>query len=108
MPQINVLFRAKVKAGREDEFYKVASEITKSTRAEDEGCINFTFHQHTENPNDFFAYEQWRDQDAFNAHFARLAKVYGAPTEGGILPAFLSDFFEEMQAEMFNVVESAS
>ncbi len=105
MPQINVLFRAKLKAGREQKFCKVASEMTKLTHAEHDGCISFTFHQHIEHPNDIFAYEQWRDQDAFHAHFARLATVYGAPNEGGILPAFLEGFFEEFQAEMFNVIE---
>jgi len=106
MTQVNVLFTAKVKAGKEEEFYKTAGEIMKSSHAEDDGCITFTFHQHTEDKNQFFCYEQWRDQDAFNGHFKRLASVYGAPREGEILPAKLADYFEEMQAEIYNVVES--
>lgn len=105
MSQINVLFRAKVKAGREDEFYRLAGEMMKSTREEDEGCINFIYHQHTSDPRDFFLYEQWRDQEALNAHLDRLVKVYGPPKEGGFLPASLVDFWEEMQADMYNVVE---
>jgi len=103
MPKLNVLFRAKVKAGREEEFYKTASEVMRTTHAEDDGCITFTFHQHVQDPSWFFAYEQWRDQDAANAHFARLAKVYGAPREGEVLPAHLSDFFVEMYADFYNV-----
>jgi quinol monooxygenase YgiN len=105
MSQINILFQAKVKDGQEAEFYKTASELMKSTRAEDDGCITFTFHQHSENPRLFFCYEQWRDQGAMNGHFERLAKVYGAPREGEILPSTLSDFFEEMKADIYNVVE---
>lgn len=105
MSQLNILFRAKVKAGREDEFHKTAAEIVKSTHAEADGCINFIFHQHAEDPTWFFAYEQWRDQEAANAHFARLAKVYGAPREGEVLPVFLSDFFVEMYVDFYNVIK---
>lgn len=105
MSQISVLFRCKVKSGREDEFRKVALEITNSTRAEDKGMKTFLFHQHAENPSLFFAYEQWSDQDAFNAHFERLTKVYGPSAEGEILPAFLVDFFEEMHADFYSIIE---
>ncbi len=105
MSQINVLFRVKVKAGREDEFYKLAVELVRSTRAEDEGCMTFTYHQHTSDPSDFFLYEQWRDRDALQAHLDRLIEVYGPPQEGGFLPASLTDFWDDMQADIYNVVE---
>ncbi len=105
MSQINVLSRVNVKAGREDEFYKLAVELASSTRAKDEGCITFTYHQHTSDPGDFFLYEQWRDRDALQAHLDRLKEVHGPPQEGGFLPASLTDFWDDMQATMFNVVE---
>tara|TARA_B100000315_G_scaffold25378_1_gene21957 strand:+ start:433 stop:750 length:318 start_codon:yes stop_codon:yes gene_type:complete len=105
MSQINVLFRVKVKAGREDEFYKLAIEMARSTIAEDEGCKTFTYHQHAKDPGDFFLYEQWRDRAALQAHLDRLTEVYGPPEEGNFLPASLTDFWDDMQAEMFNVVE---
>lgn len=103
MSQINVLFTATVKEGKEDEFYNTANDIMTSSNAEDDGCITFTFHQHAQNPREFFCYEQWRDQSAFEAHFARLAGIYGAPREGEVLPAKLADYFETMNAELYDV-----
>ena len=105
MSQINVLFRVKVKAGRENEFYKLAAEIVRSTKAEDEGCMTFTYHQHTSDPSDFFLYEQWRDRDAAQAHLDRLIEVYGPPQQGGFLPASLTSFWDDMQVDIYNVVE---
>tara|TARA_Y100000031_G_scaffold44717_1_gene51163 strand:+ start:390 stop:707 length:318 start_codon:yes stop_codon:yes gene_type:complete len=105
MPQINVLFRVKVKAGREDEFYKLAGEMGRSTRAEDEGCITFTYHRHTRDPNDFFLCEQWRDREALQAHLDRLKEVYGPVSEGDFLPASLMDFWDVVQVDMYNVVD---
>lgn len=105
MSQINVLFRVKVKAGQEDEFYNLAAELVTSTREEDGGCITFIYHQHTSDPGDFFLYEQWRDQEALQAHIDRLIDVYGPPKEGRFLPAFLEDFWDDIQADIYNVVE---
>ncbi len=105
MSQINVLFRVKVKAGREDEFHKLAVELVRSTRAEDEGCVTFTYHQHTSDPSDFFLYEQWRDRDALQGHLDRLIEAFGTPQEGGFLPASITNFWDDMQADMYNVVQ---
>ena len=105
MAQVNILFRVKVQAGREQEFYKLVAEMMKSTREEDEGCITFIYHQHAHDLRDFFLYEQWRDRDAVKAHIDRLIRVYGPPKEGQGLPAFLTDFFDEMHVDPYNVVE---
>ena len=105
IPQINVLFRVKVKAGLEDEFYKLAVEMAASTRSEDEGWITFTYYHHTSDANDFFLYEQWRDRDALTAHLDRLKAVYGPVRDGGFLPASLMDFWDDVQVDMYNVVE---
>ncbi len=96
MTQVNIVFQAKIKSGLENDFYKVVSEIMHSTRAEDEGCINFTFHKNANDPSKFFAYEQWRDEKSMNTHFERIVKTYGAPREGDILSAKIMEFFEEM------------
>lgn len=104
MSQINIIFKAKVKEGLEKEFYKVASEIMKSTIIEEKDCITFTFHQQVNNQSVFVAYEQYRNQEAMNYHFERLSKIYGSPKEGEILPAKLSYFFEDWEADMYDVV----
>lgn len=105
MSPINVLFRVKVKAGREDEFCKLTVEMVRTTRAEDEGCRTFNYHQHTSGPSDFFLYEQWRAQDAMQAHLDRLLEVYGPPQEGKFLPASPTSFRDDIQVGMYDVVE---
>jgi len=105
MPQINIIFKARVKEGLEKEFYKIASEIMKSTIAEEKDCITFIFHQHANDPSVFVAYEQYRNQEAMNYHFERLAKIYGSPEKGEVLPAKLRNFFEDFEGDMYDVVE---
>ena len=102
---INILFRARVKPGREAAFHDLAANIAKSTHDKDDGCITFTFHQSAEDARNFFVYEQWRDEASMNAHFARLLDEYGPPSEGGVLPSMIQDFFEEMHAERYHVIE---
>ena len=75
---ITILFFMTAKAGREEECRELVTRSTETTRAEDEGCINYIFHQQIDNPREFVLYEQWRDQAALNAHLARLQAVGGA------------------------------
>ncbi len=67
--------------------------------------MTFTYHQHTSDPSDFFLYEQWRDRDALQAHLDRLIEAYGPRQEGRFLPALLTNFWDDMQADIYNVVE---
>ena len=75
---VTVLFFMTAPAGREEECRELVTRLTETTRAEDEGCINYIFHQRIDNPREFVLYEQWRDQAALNAHLARLQAVGGA------------------------------
>ncbi len=101
--QVNILFRVKVKEGREEEFYHLAGDLMKSSREED-GCVTFTYHQNVDNTKDFFLYEQWRDQDALKAHIKHLQELLGPPDEGKLFPAKLEAYWDEWKAEKFNVV----
>jgi len=36
------------------------------------GCLTYQAHRAADDPNVFYFYERWRDQDAFDAHVASL------------------------------------
>jgi quinol monooxygenase YgiN len=94
------------KAEREDEIRKLATSLTESTRAQDEGCINYVFHQRVDNPREFVMYERWRDLAALQAHLARLQEVYGPPSPGQQgLPAAILEPFEKFEGIGLRVIE---
>ena len=103
-PEITVLFRVKVKTGRVEEFFKFAGELARASRDEP-GCVSFTYHQSVKDAADFFLYEQWQDQAAVNGHLAGLIEQYGAPEEGGFLPKALTDYWDNIEATKYRVVE---
>ncbi len=93
------------KTGREEEIRKLVASLTESTRAKDEGCINYVFHQRVDSPREFVLYERWRDLAAVQAHLARLQDVYGPPAPGGVLPAALLEPYEKCESIPLRVVE---
>ncbi len=95
---ITILFRMTVKAERDNEWRELASQLTWSTRSEDEGCVNYVYHRRLDNPREYVLYEQWRDEEALTAHLARLVRLLGPPPAGGRLPATFLDHFEQTQA----------
>ena len=76
---ITIFFSATVKAERQAEFDVLAREMTASTRAQDQGCIAYTFFRRADQTRDVVLYEQWRDAAALSAHLARLHQVLGPP-----------------------------
>ena len=103
-PEINVLFRVRVKADRIEEFYRLAGTLMQASR-EESGCVSFTYHQSLKDAADFFLYEQWRDQPSLKGHLARLVEQYGPPEGGGFLPKVLTDYWDSMEATKYRVVE---
>jgi quinol monooxygenase YgiN len=111
---ITVLFHMTVKAGREAEAVAVAKEATASTRAEDSGCLAYTFYRRADNPRELMLFEQWRDADVLKAHIERLVRVYGPPDDQAPFPpthfrrrlpkAFL-DLFEKADAVRYDAIE---
>ena len=66
-----------VKPGHEEEAIGFFASLTEATLAEP-GCRMYLAHRSTENPKQFFLYEQYEDRAALEAHrasdhFARLA-----------------------------------
>lgn len=53
----------------------------------------------------FFLYEQWHGREAMRAHLGRLIEVYGPPQEGKFLPASPTSFRDDIQVDMYDVVE---
>lgn len=78
---ITILFSMTVKPEHQQAFTAIAKDMTASTRAQDEGCLAYTFFQRADQPRDFVLYEQWADAAALAAHLARLRQVLGPPDD---------------------------
>ena len=62
-----VVARVAVKEGQEKAFIAIASKLVEATRAE-EGNLFYSLYQSTENPSLFIVYEEYKDDEAFEAH----------------------------------------
>ena len=110
---ITILFHATIKAGCEDECDRVVKDAMATTRAEDKGCLAYTFYRRSDNPRELVLFEQWSDVEALGAHMARLQRVYGPPDENEPHPpthhrrrlpkAFLA-LFEKTEAVRYDVL----
>jgi quinol monooxygenase YgiN len=111
---ITVRFSMTVRPDAEAQSRTVASDLTRTSRAEDDGCIAYTFLQQADSPLQYVLFEQWRDQDALNAHVARLRDVMGpADTDEALpathfrrrLPKAFLDLFEHADVKRYEPVE---
>ena len=102
---INILVHLTIKAGREDEYRKMAARIAKASNEEDEGCITYHYLQDLSDPREFVVYEQWRDQASLDAHTDHLQAMYGPPSPGERLPAAIGDFFEKKINRRYDAIE---
>ncbi len=82
----------------------MAKLLTEATRAEDEGCLNHTYHQQQDDPSKVVLYEQWRDGDVLTAHIAHLIEILGPPAEGQNLPEAFMDKLESISPVLYDVV----
>jgi quinol monooxygenase YgiN len=101
---LTIFFHITVKTGKEQEFLDMAKRLTDVTRAEDEGCLAYIFHQQQGSPREYVLYEQWRDGDALGAHLAHLRELLGPAAEGENLPASLLDMCESTHSLFYDVV----
>ncbi|MBN3553463.1 antibiotic biosynthesis monooxygenase [Fictibacillus nanhaiensis] len=62
---INAILKAK--PGKEESLREELIQVVQASRKE-EGCISYTLHESTENPETFVFYENWLDEDALNRH----------------------------------------
>lgn len=57
-----------VKEDKRDTAIAAMSTMAAAT-LEEQGCNDYTFYADLKNPNKFFLFEEWDDQDCLNAHF---------------------------------------
>jgi quinol monooxygenase YgiN len=58
-----------VKSGRESEVARLFGPLAEASRKES-GCLMYIVHQRKDEPRRFLVYEQYRDEDALDAHRA--------------------------------------
>ena len=64
---ITVVAKVVSKPEKIAETKKILTEMVEPSRA-DAGCINYTLHQHSENPAIFLFYENWSSKELLDAH----------------------------------------
>ena len=57
-----------VQPGKEDAMRALVTSLTKPARSED-GNLSYNWYQDALEPSTWFAFEEWRDQAALDAHF---------------------------------------
>jgi quinol monooxygenase YgiN len=107
---LTIFFSMTVRPERQAEFREIAERLTRTSHAEDAGCIAYTFYRRIDDPLLVTLFEQWRDSEALSAHIARLLEVFGPPDTDESLPpahprrrlpkAFM-DLFEETAVARF-------
>ena len=101
---ITVLFYATVKEDNVQTFHDQVVRLTAITRAEDDGCLTYVFHQRQDNPHEFMLYEQWRDEAALDAHVTHCQAVFGPPGPNERLPLALSVLCDHIHTVRYEVV----
>jgi quinol monooxygenase YgiN len=66
--QITTIARLKAKPGAEARLEELLKSLIEPTRAES-GCIDYTMHRDLEEPGAYYFYDNWRSQEALDAHF---------------------------------------
>lgn len=66
--QITVIARIKAKSEKLEQVIELMQNLVHHTRQE-EGCLNYDFHQDLEDPTLFYMHENWTSGDALKAHF---------------------------------------
>ena len=91
---IRVVAKVLVKKDKKDAFVEACRELVQASR-QDEGNIGYTLNVSVDNPLQFAFIENWRDQDALDAHMKQPHFVKGTVT--------ISECADgEMPIEVFN------
>ncbi len=65
---VSVIFRAKMKAGKEDEALAKMSSMVGSVQKGEPGALVYAFHRLQDDPSEIVFWEAYADDDAFKAH----------------------------------------
>ncbi|MFP7279185.1 putative quinol monooxygenase [Exiguobacterium indicum] len=66
---IQLIARIEAHPNQGEQLASIIEGVIAPSRAE-AGCLTYQAHRAIDNPNVFYFYEQWRDQDAFDQHVA--------------------------------------
>ena len=83
---IVVTGRVRIAAEDRARFFGIATEMCRASRTED-GCLSYRFYEDAEEEGRFVFIEEWRDEEALQAHFRRAHT--GAFM--GVLPGLLGE-----------------
>jgi len=64
---IVIAAKFKLRPGKKDDFMNLAQSVIGPSRKE-KGCVSYNLYSPVENPEAFMFFEEWADQDAFDAH----------------------------------------
>ncbi len=67
---IVVTARAQIPEQGRSRFLEIAGAMCRASRTDD-GCIGYRFYEDAEQPGRFVFIEEWRDDEALQAHFGR-------------------------------------
>ncbi len=65
---IVVTGRVQIPAEHRDRFLEIATTMCRASRADD-GCVGYRVYEDAEQPGRYVFIEEWRDDDALQAHF---------------------------------------
>ena len=102
---ITVVFSMTVKPDKGDEFREMVERLTTTTRAEDRGCLAYVFYREAGSADEALLFEQWSDQDALNAHIARLQETFGPPDDDDAYP--ITHFRRRLPRAFLDLLEKA-
>jgi quinol monooxygenase YgiN len=65
---VTVIFRAKMKTGKEDEALAKMRAMVENVQANEPGALVYAFHRLQDDPSELVFWEAYADDDAFKAH----------------------------------------
>ena len=65
---VSLIFRAKMKPGKEDEAIQKMTAMVEAVKANEPGVLLYAFHRPVEDPSELVFFEAYVDDDAFKAH----------------------------------------
>jgi quinol monooxygenase YgiN len=65
---VSVIFRAKMKPGKEEEAIAKMTQMAADVQAKEPGVLIYAFHRPQEDPSELVFMEAYKDDEAFKAH----------------------------------------
>ena len=65
---VSVIFRAKMKPGKEDEAVEKMTKMVEAVKANEPGALIYAFHRMQDDPSEMVFFEVYADDDAFRTH----------------------------------------